>query len=49
MSYSPCLGAMQINIPARDNKAKRTVVLEVKFSNFVLYPPKNHVKSIIRK
>ncbi|XVN42371.1 MAG: IS4 family transposase [Candidatus Rickettsia vulgarisii] len=49
MSYSPCLGEIQINIPARDNKAKRTVVLEVKFSNFVMNPPKNHVKSKIRK
>lgn len=49
MSNVPCLGEIQIDIPARDDKAKRTANLEVKFSNFVMNPPKNHIKSKTRK
>lgn len=49
MCRLPCQGEIQVNIPARDNTPKRTAVLEVKFKDFVMNPPKNHVKSKTRK
>src|SRR4051812_32252960 len=37
-------GTIQVRIPARDNKPKRTAILEVRFTRFVMNPPKNNVK-----
>lgn len=36
MSRLPCQGEIQVTIPARDNKARRTAVLEVRLSDFVM-------------
>jgi hypothetical protein len=44
VSSSPCQGEIQVNIPARDNKPKRTAILEVRFNNFIMNPPRNNVK-----
>ncbi len=44
MSGSPCRGEIQVTIPARDNKPKRTATLEVRFNHFAMSPPKNNVK-----
>ncbi|HEM7007533.1 TPA: IS4-like element ISLpn5 family transposase, partial [Legionella pneumophila] len=44
VSGSPCRGEIQVTIPARDNKPKRTATLEVRFDHFVMNPPKNNVK-----
>ncbi len=49
MSRSPCQGEIKINFPARNNKAKRTAILEVRFNHFTMNPPRNNVKHKTRK
>jgi hypothetical protein len=49
LSHSPCQGEINVNIPARDNKPARTAVLEVRFSRFVMNPPKNNIKHKTKK
>lgn len=49
MSGVPCQGEIQVNIPARDNKPKRTAILEVRFNSFIMNPTKNNVKRKTRK
>ncbi|MFO9618720.1 IS4 family transposase [Legionella pneumophila serogroup 1] len=44
VSSSPCQGEIQVNIPARDNKPKRIAILEVRFNDFIMNPPRNNVK-----
>jgi hypothetical protein len=43
MNGLDCQGKIEVNIPARDKPA-RTAVLEVRFGNFIMNPPKGHVK-----
>ncbi|WP_114517914.1 IS4 family transposase, partial [Wolbachia endosymbiont of Cylisticus convexus] len=38
------IGTIEIEIPARDNKPKRTACLEVKFGKFMMDPPKRHIR-----
>jgi hypothetical protein len=49
LGHSPCQGEISVNIPGRDNKPKRTAVLEVRFSSFVMNPPKNNIKHKTQK
>jgi hypothetical protein len=49
VSRSPCQGEIQVTIPARDNKPKRTAILEVRFNHFLMNPPRNNVKHKTRK
>jgi len=49
LSCSPCHGEIEVNIPARDNKEKRTAVLEIRFNTFIMNPPKNNPKHKIKK
>ena len=44
VSRSPCQGEIQVKIPTRDNKPKRTAFLEVRFNSFVMNPPRNNIK-----
>jgi hypothetical protein len=39
-----CQGKIQVEIPARDNKPKRTAILELRFCSFTLNPPRNHLR-----
>ena len=43
----PCQGAISVEIPARNNKPKRTAMLEVSFGTFTMPIPRNNFK--IRK
>ncbi len=48
VSDSPCQGEIQVTIPARDSKPKRTAILEVRFKSFIMNPPRN-IKHRTRK
>ena len=49
LGNTPCKGEVEVILPARDNKKKRTAILEIRFSNFTMSPPKNHIKRKIKK
>lgn len=49
MSNLTCEGEIEVNVPARDDKPKRTTVLEVRFGDFIMNPPANNVKNKIKK
>ncbi len=40
----PCMGTIDLEIPARDNKPKRTACLEVRFGKFMMNPPRNNIR-----
>ena len=40
----PCQGEVEVTIPARDNKPSRTAILELRFGDFIMNPPKNNIK-----
>lgn len=40
----PCQGEVEVAIPARDNKPSRTAILELRFGDFIMNPPKNNIK-----
>ncbi len=44
MNNLSCEGEIEINIPARDGKPKRTAILEVRFGDFIMNAPANKVK-----
>ncbi len=40
----PCQGIIKVEIPARDNKPKRTACLEVRFGKFMMNPDKSSIR-----
>lgn len=49
MSNLVCEGEIEVNVPARDDKPKRTTILEVRYGDFIMNPPANHVKKKTKK
>ncbi len=39
-----CTGKVEVEIPARDNKQKRTAFLEIRFGKFMMSPHESHIK-----
>jgi hypothetical protein len=39
-----CKGEIKVTIPARNDKAARTALLEIRFGSFIMNPPKNNIK-----
>ncbi|WP_353281030.1 IS4-like element ISWosp2 family transposase [Wolbachia endosymbiont (group B) of Tholera decimalis] len=41
---SHCAGTVKVEVPAKDNKPKRTAHLEVRFGKFIMHPSKNSIR-----
>jgi hypothetical protein len=41
---SPCAGVIEVEVPAKDNRSKRTAYLEVRFGKFMMNPSKNNIR-----
>ncbi len=40
----PCVGIIEVEIPARDQRPARTAQLETRFGSFTMNPPRNHFR-----